>query len=156
MNLGTLVSKIASASPWYANGLKFSCTQCGTCCGGAPGYVWVSPEEIRAIARQLGLPLEQFEQAHTRRAGRRRSLLELPNGDCEFLVRDDEGRTLCAIHAARPVQCRTWPFWKSNVATERAWEQSARHCPGIDHGKHHTVVAIQAALRRNDDGDVPL
>jgi len=150
------VSKTASAPPWYADGLKFACTRCGRCCGGAPGYVWVSLEEIRAIARQLGMAVERFEQAHTRPVGGRRSLLELENGDCEFLVRDAEGRTHCAIHPARPVQCRTWPFWKSNLATPRAWEQAARHCPGIGRGELHPPPLIQEALQRNADADVPL
>jgi Fe-S-cluster containining protein len=118
--------------------------------------VWVSLEESRAIARQLGLSLAQFEQAHTRRVARRRSLLEFKNGDCEFLVREPEGRTYCAIHAVRPVQCRTWPFWKSNVATPKAWRQSARHCPGIDSGEHHPLEIIQEALRRNAAADIPL
>jgi Fe-S-cluster containining protein len=150
------VGETASTLPWYADGLRFTCTWCGNCCGGAPGYVWVSPQECRAIARRLGLSLEQFEQAHTRRVGLRRSLLELENGDCEFLVREPEGRTHCAIHPVRPVQCRTWPFWRSNVATQRAWEQSARHCPGINQGEHHTSQAIQEALRQNAEADVPL
>ena len=34
---------------WYQAGLRFGCTQCGNCCSGPPGYVWVNREEIRAI-----------------------------------------------------------------------------------------------------------
>lgn len=34
--------------PWYAPGLSFTCTQCGNCCTGEPGVVWVSDEEIHA------------------------------------------------------------------------------------------------------------
>jgi Fe-S-cluster containining protein len=150
------VSSTASTLPWHTDGLRFTCRRCGACCGGAPGYVWVTSEESRAIARLLGLTLEQFTQAHTRRVGRRESLLELENGDCEFLVRHPDGRTSCAIHAARPVQCRTWPFWRSNLATPQAWERSARHCPGMDNGDHHTLDVIQDALRRNAEADVPL
>ena len=26
---------------WYSEGLRFECTQCGACCSGEPGYVWV-------------------------------------------------------------------------------------------------------------------
>ena len=29
-------------------GLRFECTQCGDCCTGAPGYVWVNKAEISA------------------------------------------------------------------------------------------------------------
>jgi Fe-S-cluster containining protein len=150
------LSSTVSTPAWYADGLRFACTRCGNCCGGAPGYVWISPEESCAIARQLGLMPEQFERVHTRPVGKRRSLLELKNGDCEFLVREADGLTRCAIHAVRPLQCRTWPFWKSNVVAERAWEQSARHCPGIGRGKRHPLVLIQEALRQNREAKLPL
>ena len=36
----------SEAQPWYAAGLQFGCTECGNCCAGAPGYVWISTEEI--------------------------------------------------------------------------------------------------------------
>jgi Fe-S-cluster containining protein len=141
---------------WYAAGLSFECLRCGNCCSGAPGYVWISPRELRAIARLLGLPPLRFEQQHTRRVGQRQSLLELEDGDCEFLVREPDGKTHCAIHAARPRQCRTWPFWKSNLASARQWAAAARHCPGMNQGEHHPLSVIQAALRQNDDAELPL
>ncbi|MFM1805538.1 MAG: hypothetical protein RL136_2417, partial [Planctomycetota bacterium] len=31
-------------APWYAEGLRFECTQCGNCCSGGPGAVWFTPE----------------------------------------------------------------------------------------------------------------
>ena len=40
----------AAEQPWYAEGLKFTCTQCGNCCTGGPGFVWISREEIRRLA----------------------------------------------------------------------------------------------------------
>ena len=40
---------------WYRDGLQFECTQCGNCCTGDPGYVWVTPEEIKAIAAKDGI-----------------------------------------------------------------------------------------------------
>jgi uncharacterized protein len=46
------------AEPWFKDGLHFTCTQCGKCCGGKPGYVWVNDEEIAAIAAFLGEPAE--------------------------------------------------------------------------------------------------
>jgi len=36
--------------PWYRDGLSFSCTQCGNCCSGPEGYVWVDEEELVQIA----------------------------------------------------------------------------------------------------------
>jgi len=42
-------------TPWYHAGLQFQCTQCGSCCTGAPGYVWINKEEIAALAAVLKL-----------------------------------------------------------------------------------------------------
>lgn len=142
--------------PWYADGLRFSCTQCGRCCGGAPGFVWVNEAEIAAIASRLAKPVEEFRAQHVRRVGRRESLIELPGGDCEFLVRGGDGRTSCSIHDIRPIQCRTWPFWDSNLKTPRAWESAARNCPGINHGDHHPLPVIRGALQENRLAQLPL
>ena len=62
--------------PWYEEGLRFKCTGCGECCTGSPGYVWVSPTEAEAIAKRLGIPVEEFIKKYTRRVGDRLSLTE--------------------------------------------------------------------------------
>ena len=42
--------------PWYAEGLRFSCQEgCVACCTGSGGYVWVTNQEIDAIASFLGI-----------------------------------------------------------------------------------------------------
>ena len=41
---------IMPKTPWFKDGLRFECTQCGDCCTGSPGYVWVNDEEISALA----------------------------------------------------------------------------------------------------------
>lgn len=140
---------IQPPAPWYAEGLRFTCTQCGNCCGGAPGFVWVSEEECEKLAALLGLAVGVFKRRHTRRLGGRRSLKEFDNGDCEFLGRDEAGRAYCTVYHARPEQCRTWPFWGSNLKSRRAWVLTGRGCPGIDTGQHHPLPVIQAALQRN-------
>lgn len=142
--------------PWYAQGLAFTCTRCGNCCGGAPGYVWVSPPELEAIAAHVGLSPERFGRQHLRRVGRRLSLLELENGDCEFLARLPDGKTTCLIHPVRPRQCRTWPFWASNLRSRRAWDGAARNCPGMNNGRHHPLSVIRELLRRNARAALPV
>ena len=70
---------------WYAQGLQFSCTQCGKCCGGAPGYVWISEDEIADLAQHLGLDDAAFRRRYVRKVYRRGlSLVEKPNFDCVF------------------------------------------------------------------------
>jgi len=126
-----------STTPWYQAGLKFQCTQCGNCCTGAPGYVWVNKEEIGALAVLLKVQVEEFEKRYVRKVGIRKSLVEFPNGDCVFF--HGESRT-CQVYGARPRQCRTWPFWNTNLSSPAAWEQAAEHCPGCNHGN---LVALK-------------
>ena len=54
---------------WYASGLRFQCTQCGDCCTGDEGYVWVNQAEIDAMAGRLGMTPEAFEAKHVYRVG---------------------------------------------------------------------------------------
>jgi Fe-S-cluster containining protein len=118
-------------TPWYVAGLAFECLGCGKCCAGPEeGYVWVAEEEIAAIATSLGLTVAAFRARYVRQVGRRLSLVEKkPRKDCIFL----EGNQ-CRIYAVRPMQCRTWPFWKSNIASPEDWSWAAQRCAGINRG----------------------
>jgi len=125
---------------WYAAGLRFSCTQCGDCCTGSEGYVWVNQQEIDAMAARLGMPVADFEARHVRRVGVRRSLRERPGGDCVLL---DGTSRRCTVYAERPRQCRTWPFWDSNLRSPEAWAEAASACPGCDKGQLVPLEAIR-------------
>jgi len=129
-------------TPWYHNGLRFQCTGCGGCCTGAPGYVWVTNAEIQALAAAVGIGVEQFEGRYVRSVGVRKSLKEFANGDCVFF---DNQRRTCAVYEARPRQCRTWPFWDSNIRSPERWEQVCEYCPGAGKG---SVVPLQEIIAR--------
>jgi Fe-S-cluster containining protein len=118
--------------PWYRAGLRFSCTRCGACCAGPQeGYVWVNAEELDQIAQQLGVPREELERRYVCKVGIRRSLRLKPNNDCVFY---DGTEKRCTIYGVRPRQCRSWPFWESNVRTEESWRDTCAVCPGAGHG----------------------
>jgi Fe-S-cluster containining protein len=128
--------------PWYKDGLRFKCTACGDCCTGAPGFVWVNKEEMEALAAAAGVEdLEEFEQQYVRKVGIRRSLREFPNGDCVFF--DSDSRK-CQVYQARPRQCRTWPFWTSNLKSPQAWEETCEVCPGSGKGKLYQLEQIES------------
>ena len=134
------VDAVETSQPWYAEGLRFKCTGCGDCCTGAPGYVWVNQAEIDAMAARLELTPAAFEKQYVRDVGVRRSLKERKNYDCVFL--DPETRR-CAVYAVRPRQCRTWPFWDSNLKSPEAWAETCEACPGSGHGKLYSLEAVQ-------------
>jgi Fe-S-cluster containining protein len=129
------------AKPWYKDGLRFQCTGCGDCCTGAPGFVWVNKEEIAALAAKLHLDEDEFESRYVREIGVRKSLVEYKNGDCVFF---DAGTRKCKVYEARPRQCRTWPFWDSNVRTPEAWAQTCQVCPGSGTGRLYQLGQIEA------------
>lgn len=133
--------------PWFNQGLRFQCTQCGDCCTGAPGFVWVNADEIAALAAEVGIDAEEFERKYVRKIGVRRSLVEFPNGDCVFF--DGQARK-CTVYGARPRQCRTWPFWDSNIKSPEDWERTCEACPGSGQGKVYPVDEIlrQASVIR--------
>jgi Fe-S-cluster containining protein len=132
------------ASPWYQDGLCFQCTQCGNCCTGAPGVVWVSEDEMVKLAEVTGLSLDELKRRHTRKVGRRASLTERENGDCTFF---DSQTRRCTVYTARPAQCRTWPFWNSNLESRRAWKETQKECPGAGHGQFFPLEEIERQAR---------
>ena len=85
-----------------------------------------------------------FEAKFVRRVGARKSLIEFPNGDCVFF----DGQTRkCTVYEVRPRQCRTWPFWDSNLKTPEDWKHTCRVCPGSGQGQLHTLDSIESQRR---------
>lgn len=134
--------------PWWQNGLAFECQQCGSCCAGPDeGYIWVNHDEIQAMADHLGIPVKDFKTSYCRRVGLRQTLIEKePSKDCVFLPGKDKHPRGCEVYSVRPSQCRTWPFWKENLASIDDWRQANIKCPGIDRGQWHSAERIAAIL----------
>ncbi|MFM8189100.1 MAG: YkgJ family cysteine cluster protein [Pirellula sp.] len=135
---------------WYQAGLSFQCTGCGNCCSGPQtGFVWVSDQEIAAIAEKMNMgdDIDRFERQFVRTIGNRKSLVEYSDGDCIFL---DPTLRQCSVYETRPIQCRTWPFWKENLASPTQWGQAAKSCPGCNRGKLYSLTQIEKILANSD------
>lgn len=129
------------SEPWFQSGLRFTCTQCGKCCTGDPGFVWVDDEEIDKLAANRGMARNEFVAMYTYKTRGRISLREKANGDCVFF---DKARG-CTVYPVRPKQCRTWPFWESNVATPEDWARTESVCPGSGQGE---LIPVEEILCR--------
>jgi uncharacterized protein len=131
--------------PWFAEGLRFTCSQCGNCCTGGPGFVWISRSEIATLAEYLGLTRLQVIRRYCRKVGRQFALKEIKNPrtggyDCIFIkelpaIGDAHARRICSVYESRPLQCRTWPFWEGNLMTRKAWHHASRTCLGMNSGR---------------------
>jgi Fe-S-cluster containining protein len=129
--------KNTDSLPWYKDGLPFNCTQCGACCTGSPGYVWISDEEIISMANFLNVTLEVFIKKYTRSIYGKRALLEDKKSyDCIFL-KDNT----CSLYTHRPTQCKTYPWWPEIVESKESWDEESKRCEGINHD-NSTVVPL--------------
>jgi Fe-S-cluster containining protein len=125
---------------FFDQGLRFECTQCGHCCTGDPGIVYVAPAELAPLAAALDLTPDETLQRYL-----------LPWRDGHTVREDADGRCLfydkgCRVYTARPTQCRTWPFWLSNLRSRTRWEQVAKACPGIGRGRLYSQEEILTIL----------
>jgi hypothetical protein len=72
------------------------------------GYVEVTPNDIRRLAKHLGLSAAQFEEQHvvekTRKGSKR---IKSGYKTCQFLGSDRR----CTVYEARPKDCRGYVCW---------------------------------------------
>ena len=135
----------AADEPWYREGLRFECTRCGNCCTGAPGFVWVSDEEIIELAKLLDEPVDTVRGVYTRPwlNGAPRDARKKPTATACFF---GPGQGLRTVYSVRPRQCRTWPFWgELTVRDPQTWEETKKNCPGAGSGQ---LIPVDEIKRR--------
>ncbi len=90
------------------------------------------------MAEALGLSLDHFLTDHALATPSGYRLLEVESYhgfDCILLERDEgTGLSGCRVHQSRPQQCKTWPFWPSNLKSRRHWHKAGPNCEGIGRG----------------------
>ena len=123
--------------------LRFACQPgCTNCCQ-VQGFVYLTETDLKKAAKFLELSAGEFEGRYVYRT---RHLLRLrkPRGSqCHFLQGNG-----CAIHPAKPTQCRLYPFWPELVEERREWDRAGRACPGIGMGP---LIQIGTALEVADE-----
>lgn len=127
---------------FFDEGLCFECQQCGACCTGAPGTIYVSGEEIDAIAQYLEITVAAALADFLYPYKNSFSIREDAAGNCFFY------KGGCTIYTVRPLQCRSFPFWFENVRTRANWQAMSRQCPGIGRGRRYTREEIMALARK--------
>jgi Fe-S-cluster containining protein len=135
-----------SGKPWWKNGVQFQCQGSGKCCvsHGEYGFVFLTLKDRQRIARHLKISTAEFTRTYCDRQGSAYHLKEdSKNPNCLFLR---EKR--CGIYEARPVQCRTWPFWPE-VMNPKTWAiEVAGFCPGVGKGP---VISAEEIRRQLDE-----
>lgn len=105
---------------------KSACATCnGRCCTGESGYIYVNKAEMERLANFLDIDVEELQRKYLYKVGYKYSIKERKIGEeyaCVFY------RNGCMVYGARPIQCRTFPFWeyyKENI------DALKKECPGI-------------------------
>jgi Fe-S-cluster containining protein len=117
--------------------MRFECQPGCTKCCEQQGFVYLTEEDIPRLATYLGMTVAAFETRYVYRTRRLRRLRVPRHAQCEFLK--DGG---CSVHAAKPFQCATFPFWPELVGNKRNWRKTGDWCPGVGKGE---LVQIEAA-----------
>ncbi len=132
---------------FYKDGLRFSCQGCGKCCisRGNHGYVYLSFKDRKRLAVHLKTTTSGFTARYTSKVHGLYELKDTGVG-CPFLV-----SMRCQVYAARPWQCRTWPFWPENM-DEQVWEREVLSCcPGAGKGRLYSAEEIEDILLKKKD-----
>jgi Fe-S-cluster containining protein len=128
--------------------LRFTCQPgCTNCCD-QRGFVYLTEGDLVRAAAFVGLPAAEFEKRYVYRTRNYLRLRKPARSQCHFL----QGHG-CAIHPAKPTQCRTFPFWPSLVEDAREWKQAAAYCPGIGVGDFVPLEDVQRAVAEMREAD---
>lgn len=128
----------SASNTWWGKGeqeVNFKCTGCGKCCSNE-GEVWFNTDEVADLVMYLNATRgeESTEEILERYADdfmpgwvkmKNREIEQedgSTTGGCIFL--DDDGKK-CTIYGARPVQCRTYPWWPRLMHNESTWNAEA-------------------------------
>lgn len=99
------------------------------------------------MADHLGLSELAFREAYcTEEDGW--TVLKSDHPRCPFLGAGNR----CDVYPVRPMQCRTWPFWKENLKREVWQDEVLKTCPGAGTGKLYSRAEVEQIAKRNEDG----
>lgn len=139
--------------------MKFECQEScgGKCCkpswDGKAGFVFLTSDDLARLSNFLKKPFKTFAQkamfSSTRFTKKKSLQWFLKDGErqCRFLT---EGR--CSVYEARPTQCKTFPFWPENMATESN-NDLKEYCPGVGKGTEvHSLLAEQVEADKELSG----
>jgi uncharacterized protein len=128
--------------PFYNAGLRFECTKCSYCCRYTPGFVFLSHNDLGRLVTAFHMEQDEFIATYCRFVDMsdrvKLSFIEKDNYDCEFWEKNG-----CSIYEHRPLQCKSYPFWGSNLQSPKEWAELGFFCPGVGKGTCHSQGSIE-------------
>jgi Fe-S-cluster containining protein len=93
---------------------RLDCVKCPSLCCRMAGYVRVSRDDIRRLAKHHGVTTVEFEKRHiveVTKKGEKR--IKEGFKSCQFLTED----RMCGVYEARPQDCRGYVCWNQEDET---------------------------------------
>jgi hypothetical protein len=128
--------------------LRFQCQSGCTKCCDQRGFVYLTEEDLTRLAAYVGMSAAAFEKRYVYRTKNLRRLRVPRQTQCVFLKEDG-----CSVHIAKPLQCRTFPFWPDLVDDKQEWNKTAKWCPGIGKGPLVNIEKARAIAQTMRDAD---
>jgi Fe-S-cluster containining protein len=111
--------------------------------------VWLGKLDVARLAHYLGISTDEFIARYADEIpipGQDRPGLSLKRVSfgCVFL---NDATNECLVHAARPTQCRAFPFWPMALESPAAWQRYVGELcepEALQQGQIYTVEEILA------------
>ncbi len=117
--------------------MRFECQPgCIRCCE-AKGFIYVTGEDVARLAAHVGLTRAEFKRRYLCGAAPLLRFRKQRNKQCPFLLSNG-----CSVHAVKPLQCSSFPYWPEVLAKASERREVAGYCPGMNRGP---LVNIEAA-----------
>jgi Fe-S-cluster containining protein len=109
--------------------MRFQCQSgCIRCCE-QKGFVYVTREDIARLAGHLGITRAEFRRLYLCGVAPLLRFRKQRHKPCPFLLADG-----CSVHAVKPLQCSSFPYWPELLAHAAERREAASYCPGMNKG----------------------
>ena len=109
--------------------MRFQCQSgCIRCCE-QKGFVYLTREDIARIAGHLSITRTEFARKYLCGTAPLLRFRKPKLKQCPFLLADG-----CSIHAIKPLQCSSFPYWPELLANAKERREAAEFCPGMNKG----------------------
>jgi uncharacterized protein len=109
--------------------MRFQCQKgCVACCE-QKGEVYLTRDDIARLAAHLGISRAEFRRRYLCGTAPLLRFRKQRHKACPFLQPDG-----CSVHAIKPMQCSSFPFWPELLNSARERREAKKYCPGLGRG----------------------
>jgi hypothetical protein len=123
--------------------MRFQCQPgCIRCCE-AKGFVYVTHDDIGRLAEHVGITRTEFKRRYLCGTAPLLRFRKQRHKQCPFLLSNG-----CSVHAVKPLQCSSFPYWPELLAKASERREVAEYCPGLNTGPLVNIkIAREVAAR---------